>query len=374
MNCDRRLRYHADPSTCDDLAEFLDPTKRPRLDEWLASIFGDAPDDRARDSITRLVSLDEIDTSSITGLRDGLDDARIAQMAELVSEDSDALLPPLCFEIGDRVLLCDGLHRLRAHRRVGHEVVRVELMTYPIGQDPSLLAFVVGVAAASRASLPLTRAERMQAGARLVDCMATMTKADAARKVGVTREALSRYITRRDRAAAACPEPPEQLDISHGDTPHGGTPHGDTPHGESRLAAPGSALLPAATGRETADRAASASTRQALVETDAGMRRLVRAWIALDGRPSSPGGADRSELAALLGHVAATETSDPAGCLRRLGRLAHDAARCVADEDRLEPATATDTVENASVRGRATTPSPASPTGTASSNDQGEPR
>lgn len=80
--------------------------------------WSDAPD-RLKVSIEKVVIEDSISP------RSGLDDELIAQLEEVLNEKG--WLPPLtAFQMGGRLVLADGLHRLLAHQRHGSTHVQIE--------------------------------------------------------------------------------------------------------------------------------------------------------------------------------------------------------------------------------------------------------
>lgn len=148
----------------------------------------------------RSVRIDDVETLS-DYVREGLDEVRVAEFMALVADEASVLPPVQVVESEGGLLLADGRHRLAAHRRLGLEEIRVVLASPDPDIAPADWAYLLSVDAAAKAALPLSTTERMTAGVRLYELFHekdphTWNRAAIARRVGVTREGLSKHLTR----------------------------------------------------------------------------------------------------------------------------------------------------------------------------------
>lgn len=132
------------------------------------------------------VPIDRVVYDTALWPRAQLDRARVAEFAGLYRDGGLVALPPLDVVADDDVfLLADGWHRLGALRATGLQQVLVRLVD-TAGLPPGEAAYRHGLATASTAALPLTRAERRSATVRMLTDYPELADREIARLVGVS--------------------------------------------------------------------------------------------------------------------------------------------------------------------------------------------
>lgn len=166
----------------------------------------------AREKVTRHVSIDDVVVDADLYARVELSKGRVAEFAELIDEDPSRLPPISVICDGARYLVADGAHREAAYRRLGLVQIEVEVIPAADGLTPQEQAFLYGIDSAATGSLPLKMCERKIACDRLHDRYPSMSKQEIADRVGMSREAVSKRLSRN--AQANSPQGPAIVPLS----------------------------------------------------------------------------------------------------------------------------------------------------------------
>jgi hypothetical protein len=118
---------------------------------------------------------------------------RVAEFKQMLGEDLQALPEPICVESHGSLILADGYHRLAALGQLAREhpgdrrfeFVSVRVANTPSGQLPAAFAYEIALECSAKGPLPLTRAEKQAAIARLVVEHPECSDREIARRVGV---------------------------------------------------------------------------------------------------------------------------------------------------------------------------------------------
>ena len=119
---------------------------------------------------------------------------RVAEFKQMLGEDLRALPEPICVESQGSLILADGHHRVAALEQLAREYpgdrrfefISIRVANTPSGLLPSAYAYEIALECSAKGPLPLTRAEKHVAIARLLEGRPTATNREIARLVGVS--------------------------------------------------------------------------------------------------------------------------------------------------------------------------------------------
>ena len=122
-----------------------------------------------------------------------VDRERVAEFKRMLVEDLRALPEPICVENQGSMILADGYHRVAALSELAREFpgdrrfqfVSIRIVNAPSGQQPAAYAYEIALECSAKGPLPLTRAEKQAAIARLVLEHPEWSDREVARRVGV---------------------------------------------------------------------------------------------------------------------------------------------------------------------------------------------
>jgi hypothetical protein len=127
--------------------------------------------------------------------RFALDPERVSLFAGLYAEHGPDALPPV--EVvpgeGNTYVLAEGWTRYAAILQLGWDEITAVMLPAPADADPKVFAFEHALASCTRSSLPLTRAERREAGKRLIQARSDLSDGEIAEALGVDRTTALRW-------------------------------------------------------------------------------------------------------------------------------------------------------------------------------------
>ena len=160
-----------------------------------------AEETRARDKVTARAVVEVLDVAAIdlapeVWPRQRLNEQRVRQFTAMVKDNSQTLPPIEIISDGKRLVLADGHHRVAAFQRAGIPQIQAVVRPTPQGQSAAATAVEAAVASSATAALPLTPAGRRRACDLLHLHFPDMPFSEIGRRVGMSREGVSRHIHR----------------------------------------------------------------------------------------------------------------------------------------------------------------------------------
>ena len=125
--------------------------------------------------------------------RFGADEERISLFAELFINGESVPAIEVVADGEGCYLIADGMHRTYAARRARLEAIESFVVEPEPGETPAGCAYRRALDTATKAALPLFKAERRHAAIRLIDTHPDLSHRAIARMVGVSHDSVDRW-------------------------------------------------------------------------------------------------------------------------------------------------------------------------------------